>query len=94
MQEASLSEVLRVLLIVLLIYFGFKLIIRWFGPIILRYFLKKVGKKFEQKFNQFDPMAGQQQQRKQGEVTIDKKPKNKRKSKNDVGEYIDYEEID
>lgn len=93
MQEASLSEVLRVLLIVLLIYFGFKLIIRWFGPIILRYFLKKVGKKFEQKFGQANPMAGQQQ-RKQGEVTIDKKPKNKRKSKNDVGEYIDYEEID
>ncbi|MDX1602735.1 MAG: DUF4834 family protein [Salinimicrobium sediminis] len=92
MQEASLSEVLRVLLIVLLIYFGFKLIIRWFGPIILRYFLKKVGKKFEQKFSQFDPTAGQQQ--KQGEVTIDKKPNNKRKSKNDVGEYIDYEEID
>ena len=94
MQEASLSEVLRVLLIVLLIYFGFKLFIRWFGPIILRYFLKKVGKKFEQRFSQFGPMAGQQQQQKQGEITIDKKPEKKRKSKNDVGDYIDYEEID
>lgn len=94
MQEASLSQVLRVLLIVLLIYFGFKLFIRWFGPIILRYFLKKVGKKFEQKFSQFDPMAGQQQRQKQGEVTIEKNQKNKRKSKNDVGDYIDYEEIE
>ena len=94
MQEASLSEVLRVLLIVLLIYFGFKLFIRWFGPMILRYFLRKVGKKFEQKFGQFGPMTNQQQQQDTGNVTIDKKPRQKRKSKNDVGEYIDYEEID
>ena len=53
MQEASLSEVLRVVLIILLIYFGIKLIIRWFGPILLRWILKRVGKKFGQNFSQF-----------------------------------------
>ena len=96
MQEASISGVLKVLLIVLLIYFGLKLIIRWFGPILLRYILKKVGKKFGQDFSQF----GQQGKRRgrgrdqEGEVTIEKKPKNTRRSKKDVGEYIDYEEID
>lgn len=92
MHEASLTEVLRVVLIVLLIYFGLKLFIRWFGPILLRWVLKKIGKKFEQRFHQYDPTRSQK--RTEGEVTIDKKPKNKRKSKNDVGEYIDYEEID
>lgn len=92
MHEASFSEVVRVILIVLLIYFGFKLIIRWFGPLILRYILRRIGKKFGQHFNQFDPSR---RPGNEGEVTIDKKPKNKRKSKNDdVGEYIDYEEID
>ncbi|MFD2518825.1 DUF4834 domain-containing protein [Salinimicrobium flavum] len=91
MHEASFSEVLRVVLIILLIYFGFKLIIRWFGPLILKYFLRKVGQKFEQKFNQFDSTAGKP---KEGEVTIEKKPKNPRNSKKDVGDYIDYEEID
>jgi hypothetical protein len=54
--------------------------------------LKKIGKKFEQRFNQYDPTRSQK--RTEGEVTIDKKPNNNRKSKNDVGEYIDYEEID
>jgi hypothetical protein len=92
MHEASLTEVLRVLLIVFLIYFGLKLLIRWFGPILLRWVLKKIGKKFEQRFSQFDPGRGQQRQ--QGEVSIEKKPKSPPKSKNDVGEYIDYEEID
>lgn len=91
MHEASLSEVLRVVLIVLLIYFGLKLIIRWFGPILLRYILRKVGKKFEQKFSQFDPSG---QTKKEGDVSIDKKPRNTRKSNKEVGEYIDYEEID
>ena len=51
MYEASLTEVLKVVLIVLLIYFGLKLIIRWLGPILLRWVLKKIGKKFEQKFS-------------------------------------------
>lgn len=92
MQEASISGVLKVLLIVLLIYFGLKLIIRWFGPILLRYILKKVGKKFGQDFSQFGQQGRKKE--KEGEVSIEKKPKNTPRSKKDVGEYIDYEEID
>lgn len=91
MYAASFSEVIRVVLIILLIYFGFKLIIRWFGPLLLKYILRRVGKKFGQQFQGFDPSA---EKKKEGEVSIDKKPKNTRKSKKDVGEYIDYEEID
>lgn len=91
MYEASFSEVIRVLLIILLIYFGFKLIIRWFGPLLLKFILRRIGKKFEQRFGGFDPGA---QEKKEGEVSIEKKPKKKRKPQKDVGEYIDYEEID
>lgn len=93
MHEASFSEVIRVILIVLLIYFGLKLIFRWFGPILLRYILRRVGKKFGQQFDQ--QFNSSRKPRNEGEVTIEKKPRKKRKSKNDdVGEYIDYEEID
>lgn len=91
MLEASFAEVMRVLLIILLIYFGFKLILRWFGPLLLKYILRKVGKKFEQKFTQQDPGRHKE---KEGDVSIEKKPKNAQKTKKDVGEYIDYEEID
>ncbi|MGB7843044.1 MAG: DUF4834 domain-containing protein [Salinimicrobium sp.] len=91
MQEASFYEVLRVILIILLIYFGLKLIFRWFGPIVLKWFLRRMGKKFGQTFSNFDPNPKRE---KEGEITIEKKPKNPRKSNNDVGEYVDYEEID
>lgn len=89
MFEASFSDVVEVILIILLIYFGFKIFIRWFGPIILRYFLKKVGKQFEKKFGQFD-----QSQKKTERSPLNKKTGKSRKSSKEVGEYIDYEEID
>jgi hypothetical protein len=90
MDTASFQGVLKVILIVLLIYFGFKILIRWFGPIILRYFLRKIGSKFQQKFNPQAHKPG----KKKGEVVIEKKPKGGSKPNKNVGEYIDYEEID
>lgn len=90
MYEASLYEVVKVILIILLIYFGFKLLIRFLGPLLLRYFLKKIGKKFGEGFNGFDPNMNRQQKE---QVKFDRKGRPKR-SKKDVGEYIDYEEID
>ncbi|MFD1096045.1 DUF4834 family protein [Salegentibacter chungangensis] len=92
MYEASFSGVIKTILIVLLVYFGFKILIRWFGPLLLKYFMRKMGRKFEQQFKQ---QAGQYQSgKKEGDISIDKKPKNKRNSNKNVGEYIDYEEID
>lgn len=87
MLEASLAALIKTVLIILLVYFGFKILFRWFGPMILRYFLKKVGRQFQQQFGQ---KAGE----KEGEVTIDKKSSQNHRSNKKVGEYIDYEEID
>ena len=85
----SLYAVLKTALIILLIYFGFKIFIRFFGPLILKYFMKKVGKKFEQQFGGFARNA-----ERQNEVKLNKKPKSNARSDKKVGEYIDYEEID
>lgn len=90
MYEASFESVLKTILIILLIYFGFKVFIKWFGPMILKYFLKRIGKKFTQQFNQPPPPRS----KKEGEVVIEKKPGKRTKSNKNVGEYIDYEEID
>lgn len=90
MDTASFESVLKTILIILLIYFGFKIFIKWFGPLILRYFLKKIGNKFQQQFN---PQA-KTKKKKKGEVVIEKKPKSDRKPDKSMGEYIDYEEID
>ncbi|PTX42925.1 DUF4834 family protein [Gramella sp. MT6] len=93
MLEASLTGVLKTVLIVLLVYFGLKILLRFFGPLILKWFMKKMGQKFEKQFNQQFGGA-QRPQDKEGKVSIDKKPKNGKQSNKNVGEYIDYEEID
>ena len=97
MLEASLSGVLKFVLLVLLIYFGFKIIIRFFGPLILKYFMRKMGKKFEQQFgqqfgNQFGGAASKKS--KPNLTNIGNEPKAKSNKDKKVGEYIDYEEID
>ncbi len=90
MYEASFESILKTVLILLLIYFGFKIVIRFFGPMILKYFLKKIGSKFQQQFSQQSPPDS----KRAGEVNIDKKAPSNMKSNKKVGEYIDYEEID
>lgn len=92
MNEASFEGFIRVILIFLLIYFGIKIIIRYFGPAILRYIMKRIGKSMSKRF--YESQNQRKQQSREGEVTIDKKPPKGRKSNNDVGEYVDYEEID
>nr|WP_290699413.1 DUF4834 family protein [Lacinutrix sp.] len=84
--------VLKVLLIILLIYLGIKVVSKYFGPLILKYFTKKAMERFGGQFRN----PGNQKQtppQKEGEISIDKMPENKSSNKS-VGEYVDYEEID
>ena len=90
MQEASLTGVLKFILILLLIYYGFKILTRLFGPLLLRYITKKAGEKFGQHFQQFS----QYKSSTEGEVTIEKKRTSSSQTNKDAGEYVDYEEIE
>lgn len=87
---------LRTILIILLVYFGFKILARLFAPILLRFVAKKAEQKFGEQFGGFQNPNQQRQQQKQkeGETVIDKMPDGTRTSNPKVGEYIDYEEID
>ncbi len=91
-QEASVMGLLKTVLIILLFYFGFKILARLFAPLLLRF----VAKKAEQKFGGFKNQANknQQQKQKEGETVIDKMPNQNKQSNTKVGEYVDYEEID
>ncbi|TVZ27787.1 uncharacterized protein DUF4834 [Gillisia sp. Hel_I_86] len=90
MHEASFESILKTVLIILLIYFGFKIFIKWFGPLILKWFLKRVGQKFQQQFNG----STAQKSQKKGKVEINSDIPKTSKSNKKVGEYIDFEEID
>lgn len=91
-QYASIPGLIRTFLIILLIYFGFKILARLFAPFLMRFVAKKASEKFGQQFGQ--QHRSQEPKRQEGEVVIDKTPKPSKSSNKDVGEYVDYEEID
>ena len=83
-------DVIRTILIILIVYYSVRFISRLLVPIVLRMFMKRAQRNFQQQF-------GQQQQKpqKEGEVSIDSKPKNKTNSSvTSVGEYVDFEEVE
>ncbi|TXK71217.1 DUF4834 domain-containing protein [Mesonia sp. HuA40] len=75
---------LKTVLIILLVYFGLKIIFKWLKPFLLKYILNKVNQKMQDQFKQQADFNRPQQTKKE----------NLEKSEKKVGEYIDYEEID
>ena len=93
LQYASVTGLMRTILIILLVYFGFKILARLFAPVLFKYVTKKAEKKFGQQFGNKNTNQTNQPTEKEGETVIDKIP-NTKSSNKDVGEYVDYEEID
>lgn len=90
LQYASVPGLIRTILVIMLIYFGFKILARLFAPVLFKYAAKKAEERFG---GQFDNYKKQESKTKVGETIIDKVP-NQKSSNKDVGEYVDYEEID
>ncbi|MEO9076170.1 MAG: DUF4834 family protein [Gelidibacter sp.] len=89
---ASFTGFLRTILIILLVYYGVKILMRIFAPYFVRYMSKKMQERFSGQFQQ-QPRPDVNRH-KEGETVIDKMPQQHRTSDKKVGEYIDYEEID
>jgi len=84
---------LRTILIIVLIYYGVKVLSRIFAPFLIKYAAKKAEQRFGGQFGQFQGRQQQEKPKPEGEVSIDKMPNTKTSNK-DVGDYVDYEEID
>ncbi len=92
LQMASFMGFLRTILIILLVWYGVKILLRFFSPYLVKYMSKKMQERFGQ---QFPPNQQNDRNRpKEGETVIDKMPHQQKTSDKKVGEYIDYEEID
>lgn len=77
----------RFLLILLLFYYGFKLLFKIVLPFLLtRYINKKTNNPFSQNTNNNKP---------EGSVFVENEPTTKKSSKSssEVGDYVDFEEI-
>ena len=77
-------QLLRTILIIIIIYYLFKLFARYVMPYIARYFIRKSMKAHQQE--------SREPERKTGEIHVDYSPQKKNRSQN-LGEYIDYEEV-
>ena len=75
LQYASVTGLVKMILIILLIYFGIKILTRLFAPFLIKYVAKKAEQRFGGSFGNFDNHRNQGQQentKKAGEVSIDK----------------------
>jgi len=81
---------IKILLIIFFIYYVLKFFGRLFGPLLMKKAVSKMQQKAEERFAGFEKKP----EVKEGETIIDKKPQNNQTSKNDVGDYVDFEEIE
>lgn len=66
-----------------------KLLGRFLFPVLLNRYVKKKQSQFNQQFNQ-----QQEPVEKEGNVSIKTKPKKSKSDISDIGEYVDFEEVD
>jgi hypothetical protein len=83
---------LKFLLIVIVVYYGFRFIFRLVLPFLVQYLFKKTQQKMNDQFG----TDHTHQQKKEGEVTINQS-ENKRQhdqnAKDGSGEYVDFEDV-
>ncbi|WP_394972194.1 DUF4834 family protein [uncultured Croceitalea sp.] len=83
---------LQTILILILVYYGLKLLLKWLAPKLLNYAVKKTGERFGQQFGNFQDFENQSQSKRDTRATKNSRPKANPSKK--VGEYIDFEEIE
>ena len=89
MQEASIQGLWFILLLILG-YYVFKWLARIFLPVIMQ----KAVRNFERKVKEQQGYQEPVDHVREGETIVDKKPVQQKESNNNVGEYVDYEEVD
>ena len=87
LQTASFIGLLKTLLIFVLVYTIFKYLMRLLAPFIVKSIAKKAEAHFRNQTTKKPPTQNE------GEISIDKMP-NSKSSNSNVGEYVDYEEIE
>tara|TARA_B100000809_G_C15130034_1_gene527979 strand:+ start:1497 stop:1778 length:282 start_codon:yes stop_codon:yes gene_type:complete len=91
-QEAGFVTFLRTIGIILLVIYGMKFIAKYILPLILKRAITKAQERAQQQ-NDTDEQPSSNAI--VGETIIDKKPSQSESSKtNNVGDYVDYEEVD
>lgn len=89
MEEASIQG-LWFILFLILGYYAFK----WLARVLLPVLMQKVVRNFEKKAREQQGYQAPPENVKEGETVVDKKPVQRKESNTNVGEYVDFEEVD
>jgi competence protein ComGC len=89
MVTASFSGILRTIVIMILVFYAIKFLLRIFAPVIIQQVVKKAGQSMYEQQQQQQQQQQYSQAKNQPDATVAGRPREKKK----VGEYIDYEEI-
>ncbi|NNJ89319.1 MAG: DUF4834 family protein [Eudoraea sp.] len=84
---------LKTLLIIILVYYLLRIIGRWLAPRVFNYAAKKTERHFREAFEQAN-MRGNTSNQKVHDLHNSNKTTGSKGSSKDVGEYIDFEEIE
>ena len=87
---------LKILLILLIFYYGLKVLARLVAPFLIRYAAKKIQDKFKDQMDDHKKgFSKQENPIKEGEVHLRSKKSSQNKINSDsVGDYVDFEEIE
>jgi len=90
---AGLPGLFRFLFILIIIYYVFKILVRYVFPFLVKRFLNNAQQQFYKQNPHLDP---EEQKKREGEVKVKSKPTQKNEkdnSQDDFGDYVDFEEI-
>lgn len=87
-----MSGFLQFIFVLLIIYFAFRIIFKYFGGSIMRFVLRRIGRSVEKKYGNSNGFSHKSE--KKSKRTILHKSSDYQPSNKAQGEYIDYEEID
>lgn len=84
--------VLQTILLLILVYYALKMVLKWLAPRLLNYAVKKTQEHFGQQFGGYQDFGNERNN--EGKTSVSKKQFRKSNPSKKVGEYIDFEEID
>ena len=91
LKSLAIVNVLRTLAIIIIVYYVLRWLTRILAPILMRRMVNNMQQKAQQQYNQ---QRQNTTRAREGETVIDKKPSSTKQSNDNVGEYVDFEEID
>ncbi len=93
-----MEKFLSTLLTIIIIFYLVRIALRLLMPLLLKLFVGKMQKRFNQQFGNFD-YSDNTQQKNEGDITVDKTTQRKTNKNGQTlsdelgGEYVDFEEV-